>query len=151
MILHAGSSASHPDKRWPYYAELASRLDASNYLVVWTGADEDKELNRSLSRITGVDATSEFSVLELVELGKRARFALTSDSGPMHVLSCAGIPVYAFFGPTNWRRNHAIGQESRVISPEQVLSLPFPAETDLEKIGLDYVVTLLIKDGLLTA
>ena len=49
------------------------------------------------------------------ELGRRARFAVTNDSGPMHVLSCAGIPLYAFFGPTSAARSHALGQRQRVL------------------------------------
>ena len=34
----------------------------------------------------------------------------------MHILSCADLPVYALFGPTDWRRYHALGQEQNVIS-----------------------------------
>jgi ADP-heptose:LPS heptosyltransferase len=33
----------------------------------------------------------------------------------MHVLAAAGLPVYAFFGPTDWRRSHALGQEQHVL------------------------------------
>ena len=89
--------------------------------------------------------------MELAELGRRAKFAVTNDSGPMHVFSCVDIPVYAFFGPTDWRRNHAIGQENRVISPGQVPGISGPSAIDLKTIGLDYVVSRLTKDGLLSA
>jgi ADP-heptose:LPS heptosyltransferase len=40
---------------------------------------------------------------------------LSNDSGPMHVLSLAGVPVYALFGPTDWRRSHALGQQDSVL------------------------------------
>jgi ADP-heptose:LPS heptosyltransferase len=43
-------------------------------------------------------------------------FAVTNDSGPMHILATAGLPVYACFGPTDWRRSHAPGQESRILT-----------------------------------
>jgi ADP-heptose:LPS heptosyltransferase len=34
----------------------------------------------------------------------------------MHVLSAASIPVFGLFGPSDWRRNHAIGQRANVIA-----------------------------------
>jgi len=42
-------------------------------------------------------------------------FAICNDSGPMHLLSLSGIPVHAFFGPTDWRRSHALGQQEHVL------------------------------------
>mgnify|MGYP000588531947 CR=1 FL=1 len=30
--------------------------------------------------------------------------------------AAAGLPVYAFFGPTDWRRSHALGQQDRVLT-----------------------------------
>ena len=69
------------------------------------------------SRVAGgIDATAVFSVTQLAIIGSRARFALTNDSGPMHVLSASGIPVFALFGPSDWRRNHALGQAARVLA-----------------------------------
>jgi ADP-heptose:LPS heptosyltransferase len=41
---------------------------------------------------------------------------VTNDSGPMHALSAAGIPVFGLFGPSDWRRNHALGQAQHVIA-----------------------------------
>lgn len=83
--------------------------------VVWIGGPDDRNINRELASHVGLDATGAFSVLELVELGRQARFAVVCDSGPMHVLSASGIPVYGFFGPTDWQRSHAIGQRERVL------------------------------------
>jgi len=40
---------------------------------------------------------------------------MTNDSGPMHILSTAGLPVYAFFGPTDWQRSHAQGQSAHAL------------------------------------
>ena len=74
----------------------------------------------------GIDATNVFTLPQLAILGQRARFAVTNDSGPMHVLSASGIPVFALFGPSNWRRNHALGQAARALSAVDVI----PARVD---------------------
>ena len=118
VLLHAGSSPQWRSKRWgeDAFLELASRLTAYGMVPVWTGADAERELNRRLSAVTGVDATGRFDYSGLAALACHAAFAVTGDSGPMHLFSTAGLPVYAFFGPTGWRRSHALGQSERVLT-----------------------------------
>ncbi len=115
VLMHAGASLRWPAKRWPHYGQLAAALEQGGLRVVWLGAAADRSVNAELARATGIDATDRFSVGALAELARHARFAVTNDSGPMHVLAAAGIPVYAFFGPTDWRRSHAPGQRDRVL------------------------------------
>jgi hypothetical protein len=62
-----------------------------------------------------VDATAAFNLVELAALGRRAEFAVVNDSAPMHILSASPLPVYALFGPTDWRRSHGLGQAERVL------------------------------------
>ena len=117
VLMHAGSSSRWLSKRWDatHYAGLAMELEHRGYKVIWIGGDEDADVNRCLAGDTGIDATGRFSFTELVVLGRRAEFAVVNDSAPMHVLAAAGLPVYAFFGPTDWRRSHAPGQGSQVL------------------------------------
>jgi len=116
-ILHAGASAARPEKRWPYFDALGRRLHDAGLIPVWIGADAERAENRRLSRSAGgVDASGAFSINELAELGRNARFAVTNDSGPMHVLAASGIPVFGLFGPSDWRRNHPLGQADNVIA-----------------------------------
>jgi ADP-heptose:LPS heptosyltransferase len=138
VLLHAGASAARPEKRWPHFAALAARLSEQELNPVWIGAGPDRALNRELACTIGLDATDAFNIVELAALAEHARFALTNDSGPMHILASAGIPVYAFFGPSDWRRNHARGQSDRVFSD--------PA---LENISMSSVIARLTKDKLL--
>jgi ADP-heptose:LPS heptosyltransferase len=118
VLLHAGGSPRWLSKRWAEanYRELAAALAHRGLEVVWIGATAERELNHRLSAVVGVDATGQFDHRELAALAAYARFAVTSDSGPMHLLSIAGRPVYAFFGPTDWRRSHALGQQGRVLT-----------------------------------
>ena len=116
VLLHAGASPGRAEKIWPYFAALGQRLLAANYTVVWLGAEPDRARNVELARLGGIDASGEFSLPELAELGRHAAFAVTNDSGPMHVLAAAEIPVFGLFGPSDWRRNHALGQAAHVIA-----------------------------------
>ena len=118
VLLHAGSSERWLSKRWDerHYLELARLLEAHRCRVVWIGGEAERELNRRLSAAAGLDATCAFDFRQLIALGQRAAFAVVSDSGPMHILAAAGLPVYAFFGPTDWRRSHALGQQDRVLT-----------------------------------
>ncbi len=115
-ILHAGASPRHPEKRWPYFKELGVAIRASGMEVVWAGGDDDVALVHELANHVGIDASGAFSLTQLAALGAHARFAVTNDSAPMHVLACAGIPLFGLFGPTDWRRNHALGQREHVIN-----------------------------------
>lgn len=119
VLCHAGASPIHPEKRWPGFAGLGGRLHAAGWQVVWVGGPDDVEINRTLSAQVGIDATCIFGLPELAELARSAAFAVTNDSAPMHAIAAAGIPVFALFGPTDWRRCHALGQRARVLeAPE---------------------------------
>lgn len=115
-LFHAGCSPEWPSKQWPadHFLHLASMVERAGIQCVWIGGKEDKDINSSLAAWVGSDATAQFNLLQLYLLAKNARFAVTNDSGPMHVLALAGLPVYSFFGPTNWLRSHAVGQRERI-------------------------------------
>ena len=82
VILHAGAGKGRPEKRWPYFSELAVSLEQRGFIAVWAGGADDRHINAELSRTNGVDATAAFSLLQLVALASRAEFAVTNDSGP---------------------------------------------------------------------
>jgi heptosyltransferase-2 len=141
ILLHAGSSPMHLKKRWPYFSKLASIL-AERYSIVWIGGSDDLDLNNALSNDIGINATNNFSILALVELGKKATFAVTNDSAPMHILSCSQIPVFGLFGPTYSRRTHALGQAANVIAAQNEIAIndhDFVPE-DIAKISVETVL-----------
>jgi ADP-heptose:LPS heptosyltransferase len=117
VLIHAGASTRWPSKRWPeqYFLALALALESCGLTVIWLGGETEADLNRRLASKTGIDASAVFGLAELAALGRRAAFAISNDSGPMHLLSTAGLPVYAFFGPTDWQRSHALGQSAHVL------------------------------------
>lgn len=142
VLLHAGSSPHRPEKRWPHFAALAAALRHAGLQVAWIGGAVDVALNRALLAAGDINAGGCFSVLELAALGQRARFAVTGDSGPMHVLASTGLPVYGLFGASSARRNHAVGQQHNVIdagtAPGQAATLAaLPVERVLQRLRAD--------------
>ena len=119
-LLHAGSSKEWLSKRWPekYFARLAEIIWTKGITCVWVGGGDEKDINARLAAETGIDATGEFTPLQLYELGRGALFSVTNDSGPMHIFCASGIPVYSFFGPTDWKRSHGAGQAERVFTED---------------------------------
>ncbi|MGE3773457.1 MAG: glycosyltransferase family 9 protein [Gammaproteobacteria bacterium] len=116
VVLHAGASPTRQDKCWPGFGDFAVRLEAAGLRAVWLGAGADAPRNRALAARAGLDATDRFSIPQLAELARHARFAVTNDSGPMHAIAAAGVPVFGLFGPSDWRRNHALGQRDYVLA-----------------------------------
>lgn len=158
VVMHAFASPKWQSKCWPYFGQLALMLEQRGLRVVWIGAGSDAAGNAALAAEVGIDATNQFSVNELAELGRYARFAVTNDSGPMHVLSCSDIPVYAFFGPTNLVQSHAIGQSRRTLtyavscSPCHLpVCLPEKHHACLKLLTAQSVLDRLIADGLVQA
>jgi ADP-heptose:LPS heptosyltransferase len=160
VLVHAGSSRQWPAKRWgeANFMALATALEARGFVVIWIGGEDERALNGRLSVRAGVDATAVFSFAGLLALAQQAVFAVTGDSGPMHVLSASGLPVYAFFGPTDWRRSHALGQAARVLvnpvpcSPCQLpVCPPERRHACLQGMTPDTVLARLESDGMLTS
>lgn len=157
VLMHAGCSQAWVTKRWPaaHFKQTACALADKDYHVIWLGTREEGPLNRELSSGTGTDATDQFSLAELFALGRHAAFAVTNDSGPMHVLAAAGLPVYALFGPIDPSRSHAFGQRDRVIHRQlpcqpcysKTCRLPGQTHDCLAGLGPDVVLSRLRADG----
>jgi len=144
VLLHAGVSPKRPEKQWPYFPELAIYLLKKNIIPVWIGGEPDRDINFMASSIAGLDATSEFTVSELNLLTNFAKFAVTNDSGPMHILSSGNIPIFGIFGPSDWVRNHALGQEKYVVTLNK-LSTSATKGTNLSELTPSHVIKFIEK------
>ena len=138
--IHAGASANRPEKCWPHFAKFANKLLNHGFTPVWLGASSDTAQNQIYIQASGgVDASGAFTIPQLAYLGQHFEFAVTNDSGPMHVLAAAGKPIYGLFGPSDWRRNHALGQARYVITNSG-------QSTSLSTISAEYVWQRLISE-----
>ena len=107
-VLHPG--ARWPTKLWPggRWAQLAEWLVREKGLqVAISGSPGDRDLAGEIVARSGVpllNLAGRTSLAELAALLHKARLAVTTDTGPMHLACALGTPVAALFGPTApWR------------------------------------------------
>ena len=99
IALIPGCSAKHPQKRWPYYAELAQALIGRGYDVVTAPGPDEIELSKSIPGHTLLGPNGFLNWFELAGVLKEACFVVGNDTGPSHVASCLSKPGLALFGP----------------------------------------------------
>jgi len=108
VVVHPGTSASTPHKRWSVagWAAVARGLadDGLPVLVAHGPAAGEAALAEAIVAASGGAARrapATGSLGELAALLERARLFLGSDSGPLHMASLVGTPVVQLLGPTD--------------------------------------------------
>jgi heptosyltransferase-1 len=118
-ILHPG--ARWPTKLWPtaQWARLAEWLARDKgFQVVITGSPGDREMVGEIvaqAEVTLINLAGRTSLAELAALLQKARLAVTTDTGPMHLAAALGTPVVALFGPTAPWRTGPFGRGHEVV------------------------------------
>ena len=107
VVLNPGGGWA--SKLWPaeFFGRVAQGLRARGLtaLVTW-GPGEEKLADRVVAASAGAARRSfPTTLLEYVELARRARLVVAADTGPLHLACAAGVPVVAIFGPTDPARN----------------------------------------------
>jgi heptosyltransferase-1 len=119
VVLHPG--ARWPSKLWPAaaWSHLAEWLSRDRgVLVALTGSTADQELVAAIvgeSRSPLLNLAGRTSLAELAGVLRRARLAVTADTGAMHLAAALGTPVAALFGPTAPWRTGPFGQGHQVV------------------------------------
>jgi len=108
-VLHAGSSARTPYKRYPAdrLAAVARALLAREGIrsLVTSGPDAgERELARAV--VAGSQGAAELApetadLDQLAALLAQARVAIGADTGPLHLAASVGTPVVQLLGPTD--------------------------------------------------
>jgi ADP-heptose:LPS heptosyltransferase len=100
VLLVAGSSPQHPEKRWPieYYRLLAAKLLRQGYHPVLIGSKAEEETNAEISRgLDILNLTGKTALEDLPALARGAEAAIGNDTGPMHIICVSGCPTVMFF------------------------------------------------------
>ena len=117
--------AINPMARWDTklwtssnFARVADRICEKGFKVCFTGAKDDiEEIEkiRSFMNHSAANLAGKTSLKILAALYEKARFLLTTDTGPMHIAAAINTPVVALFGPTAPWRTGPFGDGHQVI------------------------------------
>ncbi len=109
------------------FVELAKMIEAKTKIpAVLAGGPSDMAALEAIKDKIGkgaVNLSGQTDLLELAAILKMARFAITVDSGPMHLAAAVGTRTVALFGPTApWRtgpygKGHIIVRKGLKCSP----------------------------------
>jgi ADP-heptose:LPS heptosyltransferase len=133
VALIPGCSARHPQKRWPYYAQLATALIDRGYDVVTAPGPDEIELAKSIPGHTLLRPNGFLTWFELAGVLKDACFVVGNDTGPSHLASHLGRPGLALFGShTSAARTGICRGDFHAIEVPDLKELP--VETVLEAV-----------------
>jgi len=109
VVLCPGAEYGHA-KRWPYFRELAAKLDVQ---VVLLGSAGDLEDNR---KISGINLIGKTSLDDAIDLIAKAAAVVSNDSGLMHVAAASGRPLVALFGSSSPGHTGPLSPSARILS-----------------------------------
>lgn len=116
VFLIPGCAAKHPQKRWPYYAELARELIVRGYQVVTAPGPDEIELCKSIPGVTLLGPKGFLGWFELAGVIQKAGFVIGNDTGPSHVAASLGRPGLVLFGAhTSAERTGILRENFRAI------------------------------------
>ncbi len=97
IALIPGCSANHPEKRWPYYRDLAELLLAQKRQVVTILGPDEEEMRDCLPGIILTGPGEYLPLFQLAGVLKKAAFVVGNDTGPSHIASHLGRPGLVLF------------------------------------------------------
>jgi ADP-heptose:LPS heptosyltransferase len=126
VVLLPGSSARHPHKRWPHYADLAAHLAAAGRRAVVVPGPEEVEECRAIPAALLMEGGRVLDFFKLAGVLKGAAFAVGNDSGPTHLAAHLGVPGLGLFGRSHLpARMTGIERPGfRVMEVERLAELP---------------------------
>lgn len=101
MLLIPGSSADHPEKRWPVdrFAKIATWVADAGITPVVIGTKAEGDIGTQIMKMEPRTRSliGRTDLFQLATLSERAVFALGGDTGPMHLAAAARTPGVCLF------------------------------------------------------
>lgn len=117
VVLNPGGGWA--SKLWPAerFGQLARELAALGLRPLVSWGPGEQELAERVVAASGGAATRSFptTLVDYVEIARRARLVVAADTGPLHLACAVGTPVVALFGPTDPARNGPFAPEDVVV------------------------------------
>ena len=111
FCVFPGSHQRWITKRWPIdrFVSIADKMyEKYEIRTVFIGGKDNISLCNDIkdrSKQPYVDAIGKTTITQLGALISRCSLLLTGDSAPLHIGAAVGVPVIAFFGPTDPARH----------------------------------------------
>jgi ADP-heptose:LPS heptosyltransferase len=146
-LLVVAPGAKRPANRWPLerFASIARRFASAGGHVVTLGGASEEPLGRAVADAAGDrghDLCGRTDLLTSAEVLRRARVALTNDSGVMHLAAAVGTPAVVAASardlPGRWRPH---GEAHAVLRREPECSPCWREECPLDNVCLTAVET----------
>lgn len=110
MLLIPGSSADHPEKRWPVdrFAKIATWVADVGITPVILGTKAEGDIGTQIMKMEprAKSLIGRTDLFQLATLAERAVFALGGDTGPMHLAAAARTPGVCLFAQ-EWNEDMA--------------------------------------------
>jgi len=117
VVLNPGGGWA--SKLWPpeRYGQLARELSRLGLSALVSFGPGEEALAERVVAASGGTARRSFptTLLDFVEIARRARLVVAADTGPLHLACAVGTPVVALFGPTDPARNGPFSPDDTVV------------------------------------
>ena len=97
VLLIPGASADHPEKRWPYYRELAHFLIKKGFQTVTVPGPGEMDLCMEIPGKMLAPPGSFYDFFTLAGIAAKAGFVVGNDTGPTHIAAHTGRRGLALF------------------------------------------------------
>jgi ADP-heptose:LPS heptosyltransferase len=101
MLLIPGSSADHPEKRWPLknFVEIARWVADAGVTPVIVGGKDEGDIGNQIMKAEprARSIVGRTDLFQLATLSERALIAVGGDTGPMHLAAAARCPGVCLF------------------------------------------------------
>lgn len=106
------------NKNWnvKYLASLNEYLNKQDIVPVYTGGPGDYTYIEAIEGYK-INIAGKFSLRELPDIARKAMFAVSMCTGPLHILATTDIPIVAIYGPSDpnrWAPEKAFVVQSRL-------------------------------------
>jgi ADP-heptose:LPS heptosyltransferase len=114
VLIAAGSSPEHPQKRWPAerYAEICVWLAAQNITPILLGTQDDASATGAIASVCpqAYNLTGKTGLFDIAVLARDARAAVGNDTGPIQMIAPTGCKTLGLYpGFSNPKRHGPIG------------------------------------------
>jgi ADP-heptose:LPS heptosyltransferase len=134
VLLVPGGAAHRPDKRWPYYTELAGRLVVEGYIPILVGSKAEQDVLTEIADKVpeAINLCGQTDLNDMAGLARQAVAAVGNDTGPMHIISLKGCPsVVLFSKASNPKRCGQRGAQVRIHQVEYLRDLSVDTVWDI--------------------